>query len=242
MVWFQCHKMGALYNIRGIKVEEKGDGSMNSVQFAWWLPSLLEGLRVTLGASVIAIITSLIWGAVIAMLVAYDNKVITAIMRVYISIFRNTPLLVIMFFCFYGLPLLGIGWSGLVCGILAITLNEGAFVAELIRGSIKNIPSGEIEAACSLGLKKGQVVRKVIFPLGFRNAIPMLTGQASVIVKDTSLFSLIMLVDLSRAGGIFYDKYLSSVSIWIVAVLYVIIFLVFTQLGRIVEKKLMVRR
>ncbi len=215
---------------------------MNYVQFVEWLPKLLEGLKITLSASVISVFTSIIWGAVLAMLLAYDNRIVTAIVRVYVSIFRNTPLLVIMFFCFYGLPMIGIEWPALVCGVLAITLNEGAFVTEILRGSIKNLPNGEIEAACSLGLHKGQVVRKIVFPLAFRNSIPMLTGQASVMVKDTSLFSMIMIVDITRAGSIFYDKYLSSVSVWIVACIYVAIFLVFTQLGRYVEKKAMVKR
>lgn len=190
----------------------------------------------------IAIVTSIIWGSIVAILVAYDYKVLTFFMRIYISIFRNTPLLVIMFFCFYGLPLVNLEMPALVCGILSITLNEGAFVAELIRGSIKNVPAGEIEAACSLGLKRGKVVRKVIFPLGFRNAVPMLTGQASVMVKDTSLFALIMIVDLNRAGSIYYDKYLNSISIWIVAAIYILIFLALTQAGRLIEKKMMVRR
>lgn len=215
---------------------------MTYVQFADWLPSLLSGLKITLGASVISVFTSLIWGSLIAILIANDNSVLTGISRVYVSIFRNTPLLVIMFFCFYGLPMIGISFPALLCGVLAITLNEGAFVAEILRGSIRNLPSGEIEAACSLGLRRVQVVNKIIFPLAFRNSIPMLTGQASVMVKDTSLFSLIMIVDLTRAGSIFYDKYLNSISVWIVAVLYILIFLAFTCIGKFVEKKSMVKR
>ena len=129
-----------------------------------------------------------------------------------------------------------------MCGIAAITVNESAFIAEIIRGAIKDIPRGEIEAACSLGLTKFQVVRKVMFPLAFSNAVPMLTGQASVIVKDTSLFSIIMIMDLMRAGNKFYEKYLNSTSILIVALVYVLIFALITQLGRYMEKKTMVRR
>lgn len=215
---------------------------MNYVQFTNWLPNLLEGLKITLSASIISVFTSILWGSVVANILAYDNRFLKPIVRWYVSIFRNTPLLVIMFFCFYGLPFMGITLPALICGILAITLNEGAFVAEIIRGSVKNLPNGEIEAACSLGLRKSQVVNKIIFPLAFRNSIPMLTGQASVMVKDTSLFSMIMIVDITRAGSMFYDKYLSSVSVWIVAVLYIVIFLMFTQAGRLTEKKVMVKR
>lgn len=215
---------------------------MSRIQFIEWLPTLLEGLRTTMIASLISIAAALIVGALVAIVVAYDNRVLTAICRVYISVFRNTPLLVIMFFFYYGLPMLNVSWPALVCGIAAITVNESAFIAEIIRGAIKDIPRGEIEAVCSLGLTKFQVVRKLIFPLAFSNAIPMLTGQASVIVKDTSLFSIIMVMDLMRAGNKFYEKYLNSTSIWIVALIYVLIFACITQLGRRIEKKTMVRR
>lgn len=210
---------------------------MNQLQFVGWVPELLEGFKITLSASMISIVTSVILGAIVAMFVAYDNKIMTGILRVFVSIFRNTPLLVIMFFVFYGLPLIGITWPPLVCGIIAITLNESAFVAEILRGSILNIPQGDIEAAVSLGLKKWQVSSKVIFPLAIRNSVPMLVGQSSVIVKDTSLFSLIMIFDLMRSGQAYYDKYLSSVSIWIVGLVYVLIFLALSWLGSYIEKK-----
>ncbi len=215
---------------------------MNYVQFQQWLPSLLEGLKITLLASAISIFTSIVWGSIVSILSSLGSKILSGVMRVYTSIFRNTPLLVIMFFCFYGLPLMGVSMPALVCGILAITLNEGAFVAEILRGAVKNLPAGEIEAAYSLGLSRFSVVTRIVFPLAIRNSVPMLTGQASIMVKDTSLFSLIMIVDITRAGSIFYDKYLSSVSIWIVAAIYVAIFLLITQLGKFVEKKSLVAR
>ena len=215
---------------------------MNALQFAGWLPDLLEGLKITMAASLISIVTSTVLGAVVAIFVAYDNKIVTGILRVFVSIFRNTPLLVIMFFIFYGLPLINVVWPPLLCGILAITLNESAFVAEILRGSILNIPQGDIEAAVSLGLKKWQVSSKIIFPLAMRNSVPMLVGQSSVIVKDTSLFSLIMIFDLMRASQAYYDKYLSSVSIWIVGVIYVLIFLALSWLGARLEQKASFKR
>lgn len=215
---------------------------MSSIQFLKWLPTLLEGIKITMITAVVGIFLSILVGAVVAMLMAYDNAVISAILRVYISIFRNAPLLVIIFFFYYGLPLINVTLSGMICGIISIALNEGAFVAEILRGSIKSIPVGEVEAACSLGLKKGTVVRKVIFPLAFKNSVPMLTGQASVVVKDSSLFSIIMVTDLMRAGNMFYEKYLNSASIWLVGAIYIIIFFVITFIGRMIEKRVMVRR
>ena len=81
---------------------------MSRIQFIEWLPTLLEGLGTTLFASLISIITAVLVGALVAIIVAYDNKFLTAICRIYISIFRNTPLLVIMFFFYYGLPMVNI--------------------------------------------------------------------------------------------------------------------------------------
>ena len=210
---------------------------MTRVQFENWLPIVLEGLGTTAVASVIAIITAIIWGCIVAMLIAYNNKVLTGILRVYVSIFRSSPLLVQLFFIFYGLPFLGITMPATVCGILGITLNEGAFIAEILRGSVKNIPKGEIEAAESLGLSRGQIIRHIIFPLSIRTSVPMLTGQASIIIKDTSLFSMIMVVELTRAANVFYAKYYSTTSFYIVAVLYIALFLIATVIGRAIEKR-----
>ena len=215
---------------------------MNITQIINWLPQLLEGLEITFSASLISIVTSIAWGCLVASMISFGNRLLTPALRIYTSVFRNSPLLVQMFFCFYGLPYIGIKFSPLVCGVLSITLNEGAFVAEIIRGSFRNIPHGEIEAAYSLGLSKFQVIRKVAFPLAFRTSIPMLTGQSSIVIKDTSLLSLIMVVDITRAGNIFYTTTFNNISFWIVAGIYIMLFLFFSHAGKYIEKKIMVKR
>lgn len=215
---------------------------MNAIQFANWLPDLLTGLRVTILSSIAGILTSIIWGCILASLRCLNFQILSAAIRIYIIIFRNVPLLVVMFFLFYGTPLVGINIPSILCGIIAITLNEGAFVAEIIRGSIKNMPKGEIEAAKSLGLGNLTIIRKITFPLAFRASIPMLLGQASIIIKDTSLFSMIMIMDLTRAGNQFYATYFSPTAIWIVGVIYVAIFLIYTVIGKVIEQKVVVRR
>lgn len=196
----------------------------------------------TLMASAISIFTSLIWGSIVAFLIELDNKVLSPILRGYVSVFRNSPLLVQMFLFFYGLPFIGISMSPLLCGVLAITLNEGAFISEILRGSIINIPHGEIEAAYSLGLSRFQVVSKIIFPNALRISVPALTGQSSIIIKDTSLLSMIMIVDLTRAGNLFYSRNFNNTSVWIVAGIYILIFLFVSQFGKSIEQKIMIRR
>ena len=215
---------------------------MNAIQFANWLPDLLSGLKITVLASIVAILTSVVWGCVLASLRCLNLRVLSAVIRIYIVIFRNVPLLVVMFFLFYGLPLVGVDIPAVFCGVISITFNEGAFVAEIIRGSIKNMPRGEVEAAKSLGLGRLTIIRRITFPLAFRASIPMLLGQSSIVIKDTSLFSMIMIMDLTRAGSQYYATYFSPTAIWIVGVVYVAIFLIFTIVGRVVENKVVVKR
>jgi His/Glu/Gln/Arg/opine family amino acid ABC transporter permease subunit len=215
---------------------------MNWLQFEAWLPELLNGLKMTVLSSLLSALTSILWGSIIVSLMAMGNKLINSFLRIYISIFRNSPLLVQMFFFFYGFPHIGIVLSPLTCGILAVTLNEGAFVAEILRGAIRSLPTGELEAAYSLGLSKYQVIKKIILPLAIKSSIPMLIGQCSIIIKDTSLFSLIMILDLTRAGVRFYTRTFNNASIWIVAVIYVFLFLFLTYIGKHVEKKNIIRR
>lgn len=207
-----------------------------------WLPELFDALKVTLVASLISIITSIIWGCLISCLEALNIKITNILIKVYVSIFRNTPLLVVLFFLFFGLPYAGIVLPGMICAVISITLNEGAFVAEILRGAIYNVPKGEIEAAKSLGLSDFEVVMKIIFPLAFRASIPALAGQSSIVIKDTSLLSMIMIVEITRCGNLFYSKYFDSVSIWIVGALYIGLFLLVSFAGKQLEKKIAVRR
>ncbi len=215
---------------------------MTSLQFSSWLPILLHGLRVTVLASLAGIVTSIIWGCILASLRALEIKPLSMIIRAYTSIFRNTPLLVVMFFLFYGFPMINLDLPAIACGIIAITLNEGAFVAEIIRGAIQNVKKGEIEAARSMGLSRAQVVHHIIFPLAIRDSVPMILGQSSIIIKDTSLFSMIMIIDLTAAGRQFYAKYFNPTSIWIVGLVYIALFLIFSLIGRLIERKVRVNR
>ena len=213
-----------------------------SYRLLQWLPELAAAFKVTMIASVISIFAAVAWGCVLSCLVAFENKVVNAVISVYVSIFRNTPLLVVIFFFFFGLPYIDIVLPGMVCAVVSIALNEGAFVTEIIRGAMSNIPPGEVEAAKSLGLSRFQIATKVIFPLAFRTSIPALAGQASIVIKDTSLLSMIMIVEITRCGNLFYSKYFDSISIWIVGALYVFLFIIFSAFGKYVEKRVQVRR
>jgi len=217
------------------------------MDFTWrlvvqWGPQFLEGLKQTVIVFAIATVFALITGTLVALVGTLQSRVVRAICRVYISIFRNSPLLVQLFFIFYGLPFIGIRFSPVVCGVLAITLNEGAFVAEILRGTIQAIPRGDWEAGASLSLSRFQILRHIVLPQAIRDAIPSLAGQASIILKDTSVLSLIMITELTRVSGLLFNKTFDTTGYIVVAGMYIALFLIITQLSQLLEKKLRVLR
>lgn len=207
-----------------------------------WLPIFIEALTTTLEVSALSAILALCLGSIVASAMSVDNRFLGYILQAYVSIFRNSPLLAQLFFFFYGLPLIGIRISPFMTGVIAIMLNEGAFMTEIIRGSINGIPKGDWEAARSLGLSDFQILRKVVFPQAFRNAIPSLTGQISIVIKDTSLLSMIMIVELTRVSNMIYNKYLDFTGFIFAAILYIVIFIVINNLSFLLEKKYRVIR
>ena len=207
-----------------------------------FLPIFFDALIMTIKISALSAVFAICLGSIVAPAMSLGNRPLKYILQVYVSIFRNSPLLVQLFFFFYGLPLIGIRISPFMAGIMAITLNEGAFATEIIRGSISGISKNDWEAAESLGLSRFQILEKVVFPQAFCNSIPALTGQISLIIKDTSILSMVMLCELTRVGGMIYNKYLSFAGFIFAAVLYIVMFIVINNLSFVLEKKYRVRR
>jgi len=217
------------------------------MDFTWrlvvqWGPQFLEGLRQTAYVFAVSMVTALLAGTFVALVSSTRSRPLRWACRGYISVFRNSPLLVQLFFIFYGLPFVGIRLSAFYCGVLAITLNEGAFVAEILRGTIQAVPQGDWEAGESLGLHRFQILRYVVLPQALRNAIPSLAGQASIILKDTSVLSLIMITELTRVSGLLYNKTFDTTGYVVVAAMYVTLFLIITQIAKTLESRLRVQR
>mgnify|MGYP000067659068 CR=1 FL=1 len=217
------------------------------MNFTWrlvvqWGPLFLAGLGQTVLVFAVATPLALFTGAVVALLATVPSRVVRMLCYVYTSLFRNSPLLVQLFFIFYGLPFVGVRLSPFLCGVLGITLNEGAFVAEILRGAIQAIPRRDWEAAASLGLSRFQVLRLVILPQAFRDAVPALTGQASIILKDTSVLSLIMITELTRVAGLLYNRTFNTTGYFVAAGMYIALFLIITWVSRLIELKFRVLR
>jgi len=153
-------------------------------------------------ASIPLAFASMAIGLVIAVVIALmrlsGQTVLAGIARVYISIIRGTPLLVQLFVVFYGLPSIGVKLDPWPSAIIAFSLNVGGYAAEVIRAAILSVPKGQWEAAHTIGMSRGLALRRIILPQAARVSVPPLSNTFISLVKDTSLASVILVVELFR--------------------------------------------
>lgn len=200
---------------------------------------LLSGLGITLQLTIIGIIFASIIGVLCAVINVSKNKYLKIITSIYINIIRGTPFLVQAYIIYFGLPgALGIRMSEMTAGIIAISLNAGAYMAEIIRGGIEAVDKGQMEAARSLGLPTHTAMRKVILPQALRTMTPSLINQFIITLKDTSILSIIGIRELTMAGKLVIAKNYESMAMWsLVAVYYFIVIYTITKISRYIERK-----
>lgn len=156
---------------------------------------------------------------------------------------RATPLLAQLYFFYFGLPSLHINLNEIQTGILALSLNSGAYIAEIVRAGIVSIPEGQMEAATAYGLSYLQRMRYIILPQALGVTIPALLGQFIVLVKDSSLVSLISVLELTRAGQLMAsERFMPAEGFFTVAAFYLLIYFVLKHLsvwwqGRLIYMK-----
>ena len=200
------------------------------MSFDWYIvatyyPLFLKGLAITLGYTAISIVTSLVLGVLVASLISLRIRFLHRILEWYVAFFRETPLLVQIYFVFYALPELGVTLSAPVAGVLAITLCEGAFFAEIVRGGIQALPPGQYDAARALALPRFQVLRFIVIPQALRKVIPSMVGQSSIVFKDTSLLSVIAIEELTGITQNINAELINPLTTFLTAgVLYVAVF------------------
>ena len=171
------------------------------LQSAWAaLPTLLAATPVTLGFALGAMLLGLPLGLLVALARLSRFGWLRGLSSLFVSFMRGTPLLVQIFVIYYGLPSLGITLNPVTGGVIALTLNAAAYLSETIRASILSIPRGQREAATSLGLTPGQTMRLIVLPQATRVALPSLSNTLIGLVKDTSLVSVITVVELLRSA------------------------------------------
>ncbi|MCT0469081.1 UNVERIFIED_CONTAM: amino acid ABC transporter permease [Pseudomonas aeruginosa] len=164
---------------------------------AW--PFLLQGAMYTVLFAAVSMVLGLILGFSVAVVRVTKVPVVSQIAAVYVSAFRGTPLLVQIFVLYYGLPSVGIEFTPVTAGILALTLNVEAYLSESMRGAILGIDKGQWEAGLSVGLTWGQTLWNIITPQALRLAVPSLSNSLISLIKDTSLISVITVTELMLA-------------------------------------------
>ncbi|MCO3565569.1 amino acid ABC transporter permease [Pseudomonas aeruginosa] len=164
---------------------------------AW--PFLLQGAMYTVLFAAVSMVLGLILGFSVAVVRVTKVPVVSQIAAVYVSAFRRTPLLVQIFVLYYGLPSVGIEFTPVTAGILALTLNVAAYLSESMRGAILGIDKGQWEAGLSVGLTWGQTLWNIITPQALRLAVPSLSNSLISLIKDTSLISVITVTELMLA-------------------------------------------
>jgi polar amino acid transport system substrate-binding protein len=167
-----------------------------------YLPRLLRGAMMTIALSVLAMIVAVTVGLVIVLVRLYTFPPLSWLARIYVEVMRGTPLLIQLFFIYYGLPELGIRLNPFLAGVLGLGLNYAASEAENYRAGIQSIPRGQSEAAFALGFTHWQTLRRIILPQALKVVIPPVTNDFIAMFKDSSIVSVITMVELTKAYGI----------------------------------------
>ncbi len=165
-----------------------------------YLPLFLKGFLATGWISIISLGGALFVGILACVCRLSRSRLLSSPAVVFIEIVRSTPLLAQLYFFYFGLPTLGIRLTEIQTGILALALNSGAYIAEIVRAGVQSISLGQVEAGIAFGLGLLQRLRYIILPQALGVTIPPLLGQAIVLVKDSALLSLISVFELTRAG------------------------------------------
>lgn len=202
------------------------------------IPILMQGLAMTLQISVVSFIAGFALAVVLAPAATLAPSPLPLIARGYIEAFRGTPLLVQLLLIYFGLPAIGVKLDAYTACVLAIGLNSAAYQAEILRGAMKSIPQTQVLSAESLGFNMAQTYRHVILPQALRFATPPLVNEFVVLVKESSLASVIGVVELTRRGEYLVAYTFRALEVYIaVALIYLAVCGLAAQATRLLERK-----
>lgn len=201
---------------------------------------IVPGILVTIPLTVLAFFFAMIIAVIVALIRFANVKILKDICKFYVWVIRGTPLLVQLFFAYYGLPKIGITWnSPFVCAVVVFALNEGAYGSETIRGALLSVPEGQIEAGYCVGMNFLQIMLRIVLPQALRSAFPALMNGLIGMVKDTSLASNITVTEMFfETRSIITTTYEPFILYMELAAIYLLFSTVLTKLQTIVENKL----
>ncbi len=207
-----------------------------------WLPPLLWGLLVTIQVAILASLLGICAGIFLGVLQCKKLKtpIIGRIIEAYVLVIRGTPSYVQILIVYYALPdLLGVNLSPFVAGALALGLNMGAYVSEIVRAGIDALPAGQWLASMALGYSQSQAVLHIILPQGLKNVLPALVSEVVIVLKETSLLSMIGLLEMTRVGINIIARSMQPMTIYLlVACLYLAMTTIIDMIGKKIEKGL----
>lgn len=167
---------------------------------------LLKGLAVTLYISLVSIVLSFILGSVLGIIRYSKIKFISAAVGFVIDLVRNLPLLLIIFFTYFGMPKIGYRPSAITSAIIAMTIFESSMLAEIVRSGIQSVSEGQMEGARSTGMSFVQALWHIILPQAYRHMFPTIIGQFVSLIKDTSLATIIVVPELMQHAQVIYGQ------------------------------------
>ena len=204
------------------------------------LPALFKGAQLTLFITVVGLAGGSLVGLIFGLMRAYGNRLVNAVAFVYIEVVRGTPIVVQVMFIYFALPVIAdVRVDPITAAVTSIIVNAGAYIAEIVRGAFLSVPKGLREAGLALGMPVWRVLTFVIGPVAFRRMTPPLGNQFIVSLKDTSLFIVIGVGELTRQGQEIMAANFRAVEIWsAVAIFYLVMIGVLTFALRVVENRM----
>ncbi|HFI0421434.1 ABC transporter substrate-binding protein/permease [Streptococcus suis] len=205
---------------------------------------LLSGLGITIGLALLSFAIAIVIGIIFGMFAVSPVKALRVTSSVFVDVVRGIPLMIVAAFIFWGIPNLIESVTGqqspindFVAGTIALSLNSGAYIAEIVRGGIQAVPAGQMEASRSLGISYGTTMRKIILPQAGKIMLPNFINQFVITLKDTTIISAIGLVELFQAGKIIIARNYQSFRMYaILAIIYLVVITLLTRLARKLEK------
>jgi polar amino acid transport system permease protein len=204
-----------------------------------FIPFLVKGAVVTIQLSLVSIIIGMVFGLLIALMRISKIKILSYVAQFYIWIIRGTPMLVQLFLVYFGLPQIGIELTPFISSVIALGLNAAAYIAEIYRGGIMSVPIGQMEAAESLGMRYPAIMKKIILPQALRVSVPSLGNQAVMMLKDSSLASLVTISELMMVSQRFAATNYAFIEFYIVAAgFYLVMTTIFTFILNKIEQRM----
>ena len=208
---------------------------------------LLEAMGQTLLLALCGLFFACILGLIFGLLSVLKSRVCNIISTIFVDVIRGVPMIVLAYFIFFGIPYLlntiigigGITLSALQAGTIALALNCGAYMAEIIRAGIQSVDKGQMEAARSLGLPYWKAMQRVVLPQAIRTMIPSIINQFIITLKDTSILSIIGFPELVNTAKNVVANTFNAFAVWgIVAVMYLIVITILSRVAKLLERRL----